>query len=124
MGHCGNCSGSCGGCTGCTGCGGAMELSRGEIEMLLNLGQIPFLPVARQMGDEMPVYLEETDRSVEEYGLILLCLEKRGLISIDYTQPLKGFDPAAYAQYPIRGSFALTGRGQRVLELLEWQGVE
>ena len=124
MGHCGNCSGNCGGCTGCTGCGGAMELSRGEIDMLLNLGQIPFLPVARQMGDEMPVYLEETDRSLEEYGLILLCLEKRGLISIDYTQPLKGFDDKAYEAYPIRGSFALTSRGQRVLELLEWQGVE
>ena len=124
MGHCGNCGGSCGGCTGCTGCGGAMELSRGEIDMLLNLGQIPFLPVARQMGDETPVYLEETDRSLEEYGLILLCLEKRGLISIDYTQPLKGFDDKAYEAYPIRGSFALTSRGQRVLELLEWQGVE
>ena len=124
MGHCGNCSGNCGGCTGCTGCGGAMELSRGEIDMLLNLGQIPFLPVARQMGDETPVYLEETDRSLEEYGLILLCLEKRGLISIDYTQPLKGFDDKAYEAYPIRGSFALTSRGQRVLELLEWQGVE
>ena len=124
MGNCGNCSGNCGGCSGCTGCGGSMELSRGEIEMLLTLGQIPFLPVARKMGDDSPVYLEDDRCTREEYSLILQCLEKRGLISIDYTQPLKGFDDSAYAEYPIRGSFALTQRGQRVLELLEWQGVD
>ena len=124
MSGCGNCSGKCGGCSGCTGCGGTMELSRGEVDMLLTLGQIPFLPVARKMGDDIPVYLEDDRYSPEEYSLILQCLDKRGLISIDYAQPLKGFDDKAYAAYPIRGSFALTQRGQRVLELLEWQGVE
>ena len=91
--------------------------------MLLTLGQIPFLPVARKMGEDVPVYLEDDRYPAEEYSLILQCLEKRGLISIDYTKPLKGFDDCAYAAYPIRGSFALTQRGQRVLELLEWQGV-
>ena len=123
MSGCGHCSGNCGGCSGCSGCGGAMELTRGEIDMLLKLGQIPFLPVARKMGDENPVYLEETERSVEEYGLILLCLEKRGLISLDYDKPLRSFDDAAYGAYPIRGSFALTARGQQVVELLEMQGI-
>ena len=123
MSGCGNCSGNCGGCSGCTGCGGAMELSRGEVDMLLPMGQIPFLPVARKMGEDIPVYLEDDRYSPEEYSLILQCLEKRGLISIDYAQPLKGFDDKAYAAYPIRGSFALTQRGQRVLELLEWQGI-
>ena len=114
MGTCGNCGGNCSGCSGCTGCGGAMELAEGEIAMVLTLGQIPFLPVARKRGEDSPVYLEDSDR----------CLEKRGLISIDYSAPLKGFDDSAYAAYPIRGSFALTERGQRVLELLEWQGLE
>ena len=123
MSGCGNCSGNCGGCSGCTGCGGAMELSRGEVDMLLTMGQIPFLPVARKMGEDIPVYLEDDRYTPEEYSLILQCLEKRGLISIDYAQPLKGFDDKAYAAYPIRGSFALTQRGQRVLELLEWQGI-
>ena len=126
MSGCGNCSGSCGGCTGCTGCtgcGGALELSRGEVDMLLTLGQIPFLPVAREMGEDTPVYLEDDAYTPEEYSLILQCLEKRGLISIDYGQSLKGFDAQAYADYPIRGSFALTARGQRVLELLDWQGI-
>ena len=124
MGNCGNCKGNCGGCSGCTGCGGAMELTEGEIAMVRTLGQIPFLPVARKMGEDVPVYLEEETYTPEEYSLILQCLEKRGLISIDYSMPLKGFDDTAYRAYPIRGSFALTQRGQTVLELLEMQGVE
>ena len=124
MGNCGNCKGNCGGCSGCTGCGGAMELTEGEIAMVRTLGQIPFLPVARKMGEDIPVYLEESVYTPEEYSLILQCLEKRGLISIDYSMPLKGFDDTAYRAYPIRGSFALTQRGQTVLELLEMQGVE
>ena len=117
MSKCGSCCGNCGGC-------GAMELSAGEIRMLLQLGQIPFLPVARKMGDDIPVYLEDEDETPETYSLILQCLEKRGLISIDYDMPLAGFDHSAYAAYPIRGSFALTARGQQVLELLEYQGAE
>ena len=117
MSKCGSCCGNCG------GCGGAMELSGGEIRMLLKLAQIPFLPVARKMSDDIPVYLEDTEETGGDYSLILQCLEKRGLISIDYDQPLAGFDDSAYAAYPIRGSFALTARGQQVVELLEIQGI-
>lgn len=117
------CGGCCGNCGGCGSSGGCMELTMGEIEMLGTLAQIPFLPVARKMGDDTPVYLEDADRTPAEYSLILQCLEKRGLISIDYDQPLKGFDGAAYAPYPICGSFALTQRGQQVVELLEKQGI-
>lgn len=124
MSGCEHCSGSCAGCTGCTGCGGALELTEGEIRMLMALGQIPFLPVARKMGDDTPVYLEESVYTPAEYSLILQCLQKRGLISIDYHQRLKGFDGSAYKEYPILGSFALTERGQRVLELLELQGIQ
>ncbi len=123
MSGCGNCSGSCAGCSGCSGCGGGLELTEGEIRMILTLGQIPFLPVARKMGEDIPVYLEEGEYTAEEYSLILQCLEKRGLISIDYDMPLKGFSGKTYEACPIRGSFALTGRGQRVLELLETQGL-
>ena len=118
MSKCGSCCGNCG------GCGGAMELTAGEVRMLLKLGQIPFLPVARKMSDDIPVYLEDADETPEDYSLILQCLEKRGLISIDYDLPLSGFDDAAYAAYPIRGSFALTQRGQQVLEILEYQGIQ
>ena len=91
--------------------------------MLQKLGQIPFLPVARKMGDMEPVYLEDQDHSREEYSLILQCLEKKGLISLDFAQKLRGFDDAAYSAYPIRGSMALTQRGQQVLEMMELQGI-
>lgn len=120
MSNCNGCCGNCGGCGGNT----SMELTAGEIKMLLNLAQIPFLPVARKLGDDIPVYLEETEYTPEEYSLILQCLEKRGLIDIDYSQSLKGFDDSAYAPYPIRGSFALTAKGQQVVEILEVQGAD
>lgn len=117
------CNGCCGNCGSCGSSGGCMELTMGEIEMLQTLAQIPFLPVARKMGEDTPVYLEDAEKSQEEYSLILQCLEKRGLISIDYDKPLKGGYGASYDAYPIRGSFALTMRGQQVVELLELQGI-
>ena len=120
-----NCGGSCGTCGGCGGCGGnTLELSEGEIRMIRNLSQIPFLPVARKMGEDVPVYLEDDQYTQEEYTLILQCLEKRGLIDIDYSAPLKGFDMSAYKVYPIQGSFGLTARGQVAADLLEYLGVE
>ena len=111
------CNGNCGSCGGCAR---ELVLSQPEMDFLNSLAQVAFLPVARTMGDLTPVYLEEGDR--EEMSLLLQVLEKKGLISLDYDKPLKGFDDAAYAAYPIRGSMALTERGQKVLELLEYQG--
>jgi hypothetical protein len=101
-----------------------MELTAGEIEMLEQLAQIPFLPVARKLGEDVPVYLEDSEKTREAYSLILQCLEKRGLISIDYDMPLKGAYGEAYLPYPVRGSFALTAKGQDAVELLEVQGCE
>ena len=125
MSECNGCGGSCGTCGSCGGCGGnSLELSEGEIRMLKQLIQIPFLPVARKMGEDVPVYLEDTEYTQEEYTLILQCLEKRGLIDIDYWTPLKGFDMSAYEAYPLKGSFGLTARGQAAVELLEYLGVE
>ena len=114
------CSGNCGSCGGCAR---ELTLTEGELHLLDTLSEIPFLPVARKMGDLDPVYLEENRYSVEEYSLILQCLEKKGLISLDYDKPLKNFDTSAYAAYPIRGSMALTQRGQLVVEMLERQGL-
>ena len=111
--------GNCGGnCSGCSGCALTLELTKAELGVLEELAEIPFLPVAREMGEETPVRPGEES---EEMSLALLCLEKKGLISLDYDQPLKGCD---YGAYPIRGSFALTARGQQVLELLEIQGAD
>lgn len=115
----GNCLGDCGSCAGCAR---ELVLTGKEIDFLKKLGQIPFLPVARNMGDLTPVYLEDGDQ--EEMSLILQCLEKKGLISLDFDKPLRGFDQSAYASYPIRGSMALTERGQKVLEMMEYQGIQ
>lgn len=114
----GNC---CGNCASCSGCARELELTQLEIDFLRKLGQIPFLPVARKLGDLTPVYPEEGADG--EMGLLLQCLEKKGLISLDFDMPLRGFDESAYGPYSIRGSMALTERGQQVLELLEYQGV-
>ena len=115
--------GSCNGnCASCGGCARELVLTQKEIDFLRKLGQVAFLPVARAMGDLTPVFLEEGER--EEMSLLLQCLEKKGLISLDYDKPLKGFDESAYAPWPIRGSMALTERGQRVLEMMEYQGIQ
>ena len=116
----GNCNGNC---ASCSGCARELVLTEMEIDFLRELGQIPFLPVARRLGDLSPVYLEAGEEKQEEYSLLLQCLDKKGLVSLDFDKPLKGFDDGAYAAYPIRGSMALTERGQKVLELLEYQGM-
>lgn len=118
MNGCSGCSGNCGSCGGCAA---TLVLSRDEMDMLFKFAQIPFLPAARKASDMTPVYLEEADR---DYSLILTLLEKKGLIDIDYHSPLSGFDYSAYKAYPLRGSMALTARGQSVLETLELQGAE
>lgn len=117
---CGGCSGTCGG--SCSGCARELEITRGELAFLEELGQVAFLPVARKMGDLEPVYLEAGEDRQEEYSLLLQCLEKKGLISLDYDKPIHGLDMQAYRDYPIHGSMALTERGQQVLNLLEYQG--
>ena len=115
-----SCSGNCGNCGGCAR---ELTLNEGELRLLDTLSEIPFLPVARKMGDLTPVYLEDDVYSREEYSLILQCLEKKGLISLDYDKPLKNFDDSAYSAYPIRGSIALTERGQTVVEMIQRQGL-
>jgi len=113
----GNCNGNC---SACSGCARELVLTEKEMDFLNTLGQFAFLPVARTMGDLTPIYLESGEQ--ENMSLLLQCLEKKGLISLDYDKPLKGSDLQAYAAYPILGSMALTERGQKVLEMLEYQG--
>ena len=113
-----NCNGNCGTCGGCAR---ELTLTAGEVAFLFKFTQIPFLPVARKMGELEPMYLEGD--APKNCSLILQCLEKKGLISLDYDKPLKGFDFGAYQDYPIQGSMALTERGHIVLELLERQGI-
>mgnify|MGYP006898626587 CR=1 FL=1 len=111
-----------GNCASCSGCARELVLTQKEVDFLNTLAQVAFLPVARTMGDLTPVFLEEGEP--EEMSLLLQVLEKKGLISLDYDKPLGGFDETAYSAYPIRGSMALTLRGQQVLDLVDKQGFE
>jgi len=122
MGNCGNCSGACEKCNTCSGCGGGLELTAEEIELLRELGQFSFLPVARKASDMIPVYLEAGEDRKDLMSLVIQCLEKKMLIDISY-DPLPGADMSVYRGYPVHGSIALTQRGQQVLELLEVQGI-
>ena len=121
-----SCNGNCGSCGSCVSCGGGcarqLVITEAELDFLLDLGQFAFLPVARAMGDLTPVYLESGEQDVN--SLMLQCLEKKGLISLDYDKPLQGFDYAAYGAYPVRGSMALTEKGQKVLETLHFNGID
>ncbi len=113
-----------GNCSSCGGCAKELTLTPQELLVLHKLGQIPFLPVARRSDDMTPVYLEDNDCTREEYSLVLQLLERKALISIDYRAPLKGMDMSAYKGFPVHGSFALTERGQSVLDMLEIQGIQ
>ena len=107
----------CGGnCASCSGCARELVLTKEELRFLDRLSQIPFLPVARKPGEETPAFPEE---DTKEMSLLLQCLEKKGLISLDYDLPIRGCD---YGAYPLRGSLALTERGQQVVEVLQVQG--
>ncbi len=114
---------NCENCKGCGGCGASLELTAGELALLQALNQYAFLPVARRADSELPVYLEEEDYTPEEYSTILQLLERKRLISIDYDQPLQSYGEA-YAPYPVRGSMALTERGQAVTEQLDLWGIQ
>ena len=118
-------SGCCGSCGSC-GSGGGRELwvTPGEIELLERFAQFAFLPVARKWDSEVPVYLEDGAEKAVLWGDLLTAMQFKGLISIDYDQPLSGFDYAGYEAYPCRGSMALTAEGQRAIEILEIQGAE
>ena len=111
----------CGNCKGCGGCARALTLTQPELALLQQFAQTPFLPVARRQDSEEPVYLEDADPA--QSALVIACLEKKGLIDIDYHLPLSGFDYSAYAGYALKGSMALTSRGQEVLDTVEMQGV-
>lgn len=117
MGNCNSCGGNC---SQCGSCANTLTLTQSEIDMLLTFSQIPFLPVARKADDMNPIYLESEDH---DSSLILACLEKKGLIDIDYRSPLTRFDYSAYSSYPVHGSMALTARGQQVVEMLDLQGI-
>lgn len=121
MSGCGDCSG---GCSSCGNCGGGLVLYEQERVILETLAQIPFLPIARKDDSMDPVFFDDRGCPVPEFSPVLQSLEHKRLVRLDYDAPLTGFHSDAYDSYPLRGSMALTARGQAVLDLLDIQGAE
>ena len=115
MSHCAKCSGNCG---SCSGCGGSLVMTPEEIAVLKTFADLPFQPILREPSQELPMSPEDGS---EFHSQILSCLEKKGLIDIDFHCSLKGFDYAPWPRH-LHGSAALTARGQEVLDTLSIQG--
>lgn len=89
-----------------------INLSREELEILLELKEYSYLPIAEfvmcsSVNDHVrftalaPVYIEKIDDSMEKVkktGSVFSELEKKKLISLDYDIPLKGFDYTIYTK--------------------------
>lgn len=114
MKNCASCTNkSCGGCRGLT-------LTPEELDLLQLFREEPFLPLARSAGGETPVFIRDGGEVVSDS---LTWLMLKGLITLDYDIPLQDFDYAGYEKYPVRGSMALTRRGQEALDYIDIQGV-
>ena len=114
-----SCNGTCGQCGGCAK---ELVLTPRELALLELLAQIPFLPVARKSSNMDAVYLDEPADDL--WTPVLACLEKKGLIDVDYRAPLAGCNYSSYAGYPVHGSMGLTERGLTVLETVEIMGID
>lgn len=101
----------------CTEAVKCQTVSALEEELLFQLAETPFLPVASNGGQ--PICLE-LNIPRDQVGNTLQKLEMRGLIRIDYDMPLAGFDYSDYAQYSLQGSLALTTFGQDILDDMEF----
>lgn len=119
---------SCGGCGGSCGCSSGLpdntenplevHISPNEERFLQKLAQCPFLPVAQYLltssqDDELgnmalsPVFLEtgtETLDEIKAVGEVILGLEDRSIISLDFDAPLQGTDETLFYK---SSSFAL-----------------
>ncbi len=118
-----DCKKCSGGCSRCGGCAGTLELTQGEIDLLQELAVYAFLPVARRADDMTPFYPEGDAYSLEQYCAILMHLERKGLISMDYSAPVGHYPAQIYGAWPVHGSMALTQRGQEVVESLNIVGI-
>ena len=87
-----------------------LELTEREADFLRGMAQIPLLPLTRflmlsSQEDDLesvglsPVYLTDANESLDhirETGALLLSLEEKGLITLDYDYPLEGYDYEVY----------------------------
>lgn len=111
------CCGTC--CRGVT----CLNLTQNELDLLRQLAQTPFLPVGYQPDLEVPVYLEADKADAAAYGMAIIGLLQKCLISLDYNCPLLNYKYEGYESCTRKGSFALTAAGQQAIETLAIQGI-
>ena len=113
MDNCASCvNKSCGGCR-------SLALTPEELSFLQLFREEPFLPLSRSEDGEKPVYLGGGEVVSDTLSWLML----KGLITLDYDSPISNFDYVGYEKYPVRGSMALTQRGQEALDYIDVQGV-
>ncbi len=95
-------------------------MTQEEITLLESFLDLPFQPILRRPSQELPMSPEDP---TESHCQILACLEKKGLIDIDFHCPLNGFDYPPWPRH-LHGSAARTARGQEVLDTLSIQGAQ
>lgn len=123
-------------CSGCSGCASVNPMSSLEAYLLSTFAMFPFQPVCRLTAENLaiaPLFLqspEDDGEEIDAVGKALGDLAARGLISIDYEEPLKGCSYEEYHESTLlaalkettdqfsleTGSMALTGKGQALLD--------
>ncbi|QHI73669.1 hypothetical protein [Aminipila terrae] len=101
---------------------GPINLSREELEILLELKEFNYLPISEfimsnsenhhiEFSSLAPVYirdLKDTMETVRSIGSILKELEKKGLITLDYDIPLQGYDYTMHTESELYKYFIKT----------------
>ena len=118
------CCSGCGACGGgCGGCGLDSALSSGEKRLLDGFAVLPFQPLLRHR-ESGELLLPGAGLSERVAGAILSGLARRGLVDLQEELPLGGYDYSPYGEEWLRGSAALTARGQELLDDREFGGRE
>ncbi|MBQ6836385.1 MAG: hypothetical protein IJO47_04970 [Clostridia bacterium] len=115
------CTGNCATCGGCSSSSDTLDL--GELALMFELMETPFLPVCRfimtKAGEEdtvrmtalAPVYFNAVDTTMEEakqIGEALLHLEDKGIITLDYEVKLENYDYVEYRNSDLYKEFKKT----------------
>ena len=115
--HCGRCCGaSCP--ESCSGCSPVISLTEDEVRLLDEFAQFSFLPVASN-SDGKPVYIKDDPDDQSDHSEIIIALQTKRLISIDYDLPLSNYDYRSYTGCSNFGSMALTELGQEVVNQID-----
>ncbi len=103
----------------CCGCGNTVYLTEKECRILSLFAEFSFLAVGLKKEGAFPMLLSEKDDGGKE----LFMLKMKGLVDIDYDQPLVGFDYAPFSTFARLGSAALTEKGMDVLDAIDVVGI-